>query len=252
MCRLALINKEGMEYIEKTYGVKKFFNYLENSQGGHGNGICLIKNSSIVTLKKGVRFTNRKVVNLINKTDFDWCIYHTRLASIGSKTNKNCHPFKIGNKVLAMNGTENDYKLIAKKLDITDTEAILKVSNALKIDLVDFVRDLESVFIGFNNGKVFCTGGKHSSFKLKVVQEDNALIFASEFPSVFNYKSPSSFPFCWVEGDELILKEHTKLEDRYAFNKHLHQYRHFGWERYLDWDIEDIIYEPVDEIEENL
>ena len=52
-----------------------------------------------------------------------WVIYHTRLASIGVISDRNCHPFENNGRVMAMNGTEREYTVVNKNL--TDTENIL-------------------------------------------------------------------------------------------------------------------------------
>ena len=70
MCRLALMNKAGADFIEKTYGLTAFLTYLESRLGGHGNGYALIKDGKCVDLRKGVNLTNRTIVKAVKK------IYH--------------------------------------------------------------------------------------------------------------------------------------------------------------------------------
>ena len=55
MCRLALLNKKGIEYVGKEYGLKRFFEYIIHQLGGHGNGYALIsKKGTVVRARKCV------------------------------------------------------------------------------------------------------------------------------------------------------------------------------------------------------
>ena len=85
MCRVVLMNKQGEKEIEKTYGLDKYLKYLEKQLGGHGNGFALLKNKNVIKLEKGVNLDVRDIANIIRKTSYDWCVFHTRLASIGKK-----------------------------------------------------------------------------------------------------------------------------------------------------------------------
>lgn len=94
MCRLVLMNKEGEKQLDNQYGLDKYFKYLEKQLGGHGNGFALMKKGKIIKIDKGINLDVRDIANTIKNTDYDWAIFHTRLASVGEKSDKNCHPFK--------------------------------------------------------------------------------------------------------------------------------------------------------------
>src|SRR5574344_2190469 len=128
MCRLALLNKPGIDHIENTVGLKNLLNHLEASKVGHGNGYCIIFNDGKTRNNKGIRLTNKEITAdiLENYNNIKWVIYHTRLASMGSITDNNCHPFEDHNSIIAMNGTEPEVKKLIKN-DTTDTETILKM-----------------------------------------------------------------------------------------------------------------------------
>ena len=89
-------------------------------------GFALMKNKKLIKFEKGVNLDVREIAKILKNTDYDWALFHTRLASIGEKCDKNCHPFKRGNMVMAMNGTERSVSFLSKINDITDTEAILE------------------------------------------------------------------------------------------------------------------------------
>jgi predicted glutamine amidotransferase len=192
MCRLALINDTGIKYIEKHYGLKDLFNYLERQLGGHGNGYCLIYKDGSYKIDKGVQLTNAEVAEKIldNINDIKWVIYHTRLASIGRINNHNCHPFENKGRVLAMNGTERQYKVVDDTL--TDTENILLASEHIKED----TKEYRSVFLGYENGKVFANKNFGS---LKYIScKNGGKIFASNFPKEYYidniiYEAPQNF-----------------------------------------------------------
>ena len=61
-------------------------------------------------------------------------MYHTRLASMGNISNKNCHPFRCEKSVLMMNGTERGIKAFIKE-NKTDTETIFNICVQLGIDI---------------------------------------------------------------------------------------------------------------------
>ena len=184
MCRLALMNKAGADFIEKTYGLTAFLTYLETRMGGHGNGYALVKDGKCVDLRKGVNLTNKTIAKAVKKTDFDWFIYHTRLASCGTIADRNCHPFQhpLTGDILAANGTERDIVLYNRDnhIDRTDTETLL----------LDFLRDDEffadtgicwSTLVGIHKGKAFARKNLGSLYKLALTP--NIIALASEFPT---------------------------------------------------------------------
>lgn len=195
MCRLAMMNNAGIRYIENKYGLEELFNYLERQLGGHGNGICFIYNDGSYFIRKGVELSNKDIAEevLMKINHLKWIIYHTRLASVGSINDRNCHPFNNNGRVMAMNGTEHDYKIANKNL--TDTENILITTH----NITKETRGYRSVFLGYENGKVFANKNYGS---LEYIPCDNGgRVFASTFPIEYYvrdmvYEAPQYF----VEG----------------------------------------------------
>lgn len=187
-----------------------FFEMLERSNGGHGSGMAYVKNGKI-TMRKGMSLTCKDIAGDIMQANYDWAIFHTRIASIGSLGYKNCHPFKIGDKLIAMNGTEREVGFLAKKLGITDTEAILQLSHKFKFDISDFVQGFGSVFVGFEQGVPFVSAQGKWGNNLAYYKNSDAEVFASEFP-LGKLSKDSIFPerpFFWQEGNKVKAKKKT-------------------------------------------
>lgn len=213
MCRLALMNKEGIRYIEKKYGLENLLNYLERQLGGHGNGICFIYNDGSYFIRKGVKLTNEEIAEevLMKLKHIKWIIYHTRLASIGNINDRNCHPFNNNGRVLAMNGTERNYIVVNKNL--TDTENILITTDNITRD----TREYHSVFLGYENGKVFAN--KNYGSLEYIPCENGGRVFASTFPIEYYtkemiYEAPQYF----VEGKKMMPLEAARRNRRYAWD----------------------------------
>lgn len=200
MCRLVLMNKNGEREIEKKYGLINYFDYLEQSYGGHGNGISLLRNGKVILLQKGVNLTVRDISRIIKKINYDWCIFHTRYASVGAKTDKNCHPFMIGTEVMAMNGTESSEKLLIKSRDITDTEAILCVKEKFNLE-IPALKNLSGIYVGFSKGNPYVVANNTRNIKLMFNKDNNSIVFASEFPDKLkNNIYAAKGTFIWNNG----------------------------------------------------
>ena len=198
MCRLALMNNEGIRHIEYQYGLENFFNHLERQLGGHGNGICFIYNDGSYFIRKGVDLTNAEIAEevLVKMNHIKWIIYHTRLASVGSINDRNCHPFENNGRVMAMNGTERNYTVINRKL--TDTENILLSTK----NILEGTKDYHSVFLGYENGRVFANRNCGSLEYMPC--RNSGKVFASTFPAEYYmsediYEAPEHF----VEGERM-------------------------------------------------
>ena len=210
MCRLAMMNNVGIKYIEEKYGLENLFDYLERQLGGHGNGICFIYNDGSFFIRKGVELTNAEIAEevLMKIKHIKWIIYHTRLASVGSINDRNCHPFNNNGRVMAMNGTERNYTIANKSL--TDTENILITTN----NITKGTRNYHSVFLGYENGKVFAN--KNYGSLEYIPCENGGRVFASTFPMEYYvremvYEAPKYF----VEGTKMMPLEVASRSRRY-------------------------------------
>lgn len=215
MCRLAMMNREGIKYIEKKYGLENLFNYLERQLGGHGNGICFIYNDGSYFIRKGVELSNEEIVEeiLMKINHLKWIIYHTRLASIGSISDKNCHPFNNNGRVLAMNGTERNYTVVNKSL--TDTENILLTTDNITKD----TRKYHSVFLGYENGKVFAN--KNCGSLEYIPCENGGRVFASTFPiEYYAYDMIYEAPEYFIEGKKMDILETSKRNRYYSLESY--------------------------------
>ena len=212
MCRVLLMNKQGEKEIEKTYGLDRYLKYLEKQMGGHGNGFALMKNKKIIKLEKGVNLDVRDIANVFRKTDYDWAIFHTRLASIGTISDSNCHPFKRGETVIAMNGTESTVNFLAKIKGITDTEAILETMEKYHLGLAA-LKNFSSIFVGFYNHKPFVVAD--NTLRIQILKEKNssAIAFASSFPRKFKNVYEPKECFIWNGGKLTV--ELEKHKERY-------------------------------------
>lgn len=213
MCRLALMNNAGIRHIEKMYGLENLFNHLEKQLGGHGNGICFIYNDGSYFIRKGVELTNAEIAEevLMKLKHIKWIIYHTRLASVGSINDRNCHPFNNNGRVMAMNGTEYNYDIANRNL--TDTENILITTQ----NITKGTRGYRSVFLGYENGKVFAN--KNYGSLEYIPCENGGRVFASTFPMEYYvrdmvYEAPQYF----VEGVKMMPLEIARRNRMYAWD----------------------------------
>lgn len=212
MCRLAMMNNAGIRYIENRYGLENLFNHLERQLGGHGNGICFIYNDGSYFIRKGVKLTNEDIAEevLMKINHLKWIIYHTRLASIGAISDRNCHPFENNGRVMAMNGTEREYTVVNKNL--TDTENILIATK----NITKGTREYRSVFLGYENGKVFANKNYGSLEYMPC--KNGGRVFASTFPMEYYirdtiYEAPQYF----VEGTKMKPLGVARRSLRYAW-----------------------------------
>ena len=115
MCRLAFITK-------RFKGFHEWLAMLEASQGGHGNGVAVGRESL-----KGVDVTVDATVDFIRSCNRN-VLWHTRRISSGHKCDELCHPFPCDGGWLVHNGhwSEGD--------DIADTIRILKPDDGAMSD----------------------------------------------------------------------------------------------------------------------
>jgi len=184
MCRVLLGEKKDLLEYDDSYSLEYLLAHLEKEAGGHGNGLVLVRNRKIVYFEKGLHFTARHSYEAMVDEDYDIAIWHTRIASVGQKSDKNCHPYVYGNSCLAMNGTEYDFLTLASFYNTTDTEAIFRSlfiagnpQNATHV--AKFLSEnMESVFVGCLEGVPFVAKGSG-----QLAQWSGHCLFASSFPT---------------------------------------------------------------------
>lgn len=181
-------------------------------------GFALLKENKIIMMDKGLHLDVRDIAKRIKDTNYDWCLFHTRLATFGSKNDANCHPFIRKNILLAMNGTESSVSFISKALDVTDTEIILDLIGKYNLN-INVLKNFTSIFMGFYNGNPFVVANNTQRIRLLKNKKSKAIIFASSFPAIFNEKIyiPKE-QFIW-KGEKLpeIFKMYIKKPKKTAF-----------------------------------
>ncbi|MDR1471072.1 MAG: hypothetical protein LBS75_00975 [Synergistaceae bacterium] len=213
MCRLILATCDAIKDYEKKHGLLDLLDHLETECGGHGNGYALFtKKGRLIKLEKGVNLANIDIAPAILKTDYEYLIYHTRIASVGEIHDDRCHPYIQGDIALAMNGTLSGLSSIAETLDKTDTEIMLSIISGLQLEeAVKVLNTTSSVFVGMyqdvplvlkNNGAL-C---EYTGYK-------QGILFASSLP--VKVKEHKSLPcgFRYVGGARHIPKEEKALWD---------------------------------------
>ena len=159
-----------------------------------------------------MELTNAEIAEevLMKLKHIKWIIYHTRLASIGSINDRNCHPFSDNGRVMAMNGTERNCTIVNKNL--TDTENILITTKNITKD----TREYHSVFLGYENGKVFAN--KNYGSLEYIPCENGGRVFASTFPIEYYVRDMVyEAPQYYVEGTKMKPLEVAKRNRYYAW-----------------------------------
>lgn len=248
MCRLAIFNKEAIEYLGKE-SMESYLDFLEQEQGGDGNGILFVKDGKIIVDCKGLSLTNKAIVDALYYDGIlpDWFLYHTRIASKGTVSDSNCHPYTNEDKSfsLMMNGTDSSLGAFGKSRDITDTQVMFELLEASDRD-VTCLTELSPRFMGFKEGKVFVTNPSGFSGLEYVKTEEGILIIASSFPPNTDSKSLKK-NFVWFEGDEVVEDIPVKSFNSYisssAYIDDFDRYYDYYNKRWVDVDNNTIVLE---------
>lgn len=211
MCRQIVGNKKGFLSIDKYYGgLEHFISWLVFERGGSGNGIILIKNNKIIKFNKNTDLSIEEISNDLRTTDYDYALFHTRLATVGSVCRSNVHPFVFSlDFALAMNGGENcnDLDIEDKRCDMTDAELIAKIMFNSKEHPKEFLdkHTTRSAYTGVYNGKPYVYTQNDEIMML--LKKDDAFLFSSEFPwqyygkNIYNFDINKSL--YWEAGMDL-------------------------------------------------
>lgn len=181
-------------------------------------GYVAVKNKRIIAYQKGVNLDVRDIAHTLSKMDYDWVIFHTRLASVGNKTDANCHPFVKDNCAMAMNGTERSAAFLNEAIDITDTEAIFKILTDYKLTIASLA-NLNSIFVGFKNGVPYVVANNRNNIKILHNKRNNAVVFASEFPYAMKnnlFEITEKYVWCNNRLNHKILKPYKPVKRYYS------------------------------------
>ena len=197
MCRLLLGSYKGIKLYHKRYDITNLLSHLERELGGNGNGLVLIKDNIIKFYKKGVKYHVNEIGKTLIREEYDYAIFHTRLASIGEVIDSNCHPYVYENTCLSMSGTIIELAEEAINRNITDTEIIFEsVKNLELSNTINILKSFNSCsFIGCVNGTPYVIRGSHTIYKWN----SKHTLFASTFP-VRIKASPLTKNQIWIGG----------------------------------------------------
>lgn len=181
MCRLLIGGRESIIRYNKKYDIKRLLVHLVEELGGNGNGLVLIENKRIIYNKKGLFYSINEISNKLLNTNYEYCLFHTRLASIGEVSDKNCHPFIFKNNCIAMNGTMPEYIEYTIKNNITDTEYFFNKIKTIKSvhKVINILQKKTPTFIGSVNGIPYIVKNINSVKQWKLNKDD--ILFASSF-----------------------------------------------------------------------
>lgn len=234
MCRIAIFNKEGFDKFDNGFGVLKELDHLVQQCGGHSQGYMLIKDNMIIKSDKGTKLSNKDIyIDTVN-TDFDYFIYHTRIASVGDITDANAHPFINNDKTfgIIMNGTERGIiSSLADDVGITDTEFVFRMFDKMNLP-TDMLTEFDSRYIGFRDGQVFIKNTKFNSLEF-INYKKGGMVVASNFPFYDDVKTMNEG--MWFEGQTLI---GTKKEKPVAvsYSKYKPTNKAINWDDDRSWN----------------
>ena len=211
MCRQVVGNKKGYMTIDKEYGgLEHYISWLVFERGGSGNGIVFVKDTKIIKFKKDINLSIEEITNDLRNIDYDYALFHSRLATVGSVCRSNVHHFVFSPLfALAMNGGENSNNIDSsnKRPDMTDAELVARTMFESKEHPKEFLdkHTKRSAYTGVYEGKPYVyTQNKDIMMLLK---KDDAYVFSSDFPWQYYGKNIYTIDFdgslYWEEGMEL-------------------------------------------------
>ncbi len=206
MCRLLLASKKAIMTYDRAHCLAALFAHLEHQCGGHGNGLALVKDGTIVFHKKGTDYTVEQAAKACTETRYDFAVFHTRVASVSSVNDANCHPFTFQKTdAMAMNGTISGISGVAKALGITDTEMVFNAVKGAGMDTtLAALSSLSPVFVGCSGGRPYAVKNdgdlvEWSHHKLR----DKDFFFTSSLPVGTPGLIHLPDGFTWADGQDL-------------------------------------------------
>lgn len=213
MCRMLLANRSGVSrLVKRLHGfpgcrtLSLFLRGLELRDGGNGNGIALYGNGEVIHYERGVEMQPERAAAILEGFDYEWAVFHSREASIGSIMDENCHPFVIEGRhhlVMAVNGNEIQMTRLGRVLgDRTDSEFIARMIVDMDLPFPETLACFQSNFVGLYDGKPFAKNGDRQLLKF---QNGKDIVFASDFPFGLADISKPEQNYCWFDGHESML-----------------------------------------------
>jgi len=210
MCRVLIATQRALKNYDRKHGIINLLDHLEMECGGHGNVAILAKGKKVVEFIKGLDVTIADVDRLFAKNTYDYALFHTRIASVSSRSNDNCHPYVFNNSALAMNGTEYGLSHAGKAVDKTDSELIFDMVKDKPLNYTSkLLSAFSSVFVGFVDGKpyAFKNGGELQEYTSIT---ENDFLFASSFPHDVKNVDRLFYGFSYINGQRSTTKPSAK------------------------------------------
>jgi hypothetical protein len=213
MCRIAYFPGNSASIIGIKL-LKTIFSDLSTSCGGDGNGIVAFHNN-IPILARGVKTTIDTCANIAIKAT-QGCLFHTRLATTGSKCEDNSQPIPIDKKrFLAHNGIWNEstakWSLLSagvdpiKLIDMSDSVVAALCIKYWGSNVLHLIDSGIWVIAAANKLSINAYSGTFDTFKLN---NELPQMFASEVPHTFISSSVETKKF---ETPSLATIKHDSL-----------------------------------------
>jgi hypothetical protein len=194
---------------------------LELSLGGHGNGLALVHDAEgqNVTLTKGTSLETESCAEQLLTADYRFAVFHTRLASAGDISDRNCHPYHFYTKrkkgrtdlLIAQNGTESPFSFGTFYGGKTDCEAIARIVLSLGLPIPKTFAHFGSVFVGTKNGRPFYSSGRGDLRQYN----HKELLVCSELPRSISEDVPSNI--VWYDGKTIYTKPQPTTTRTYHY-----------------------------------
>lgn len=241
MCRVFMCDKAALLELDRSV-LESWFQALEDSLGGHGNGYAVLTESGTVVIEKGLNLTTSDAVDhMLSISNGTWYLFHTRLTSCMSTKDQFCHPFQMNDLTLIHNGHTQRWADWGKKYGWTDTQALTAYCGA-RDDLKE-IREANGVYMGFNHGKPFVL--KNAAYTdLILYQTETGHVFASEPDTSIQNDCFKVGRAQWESGD--LVDIWTKMDiDTYVPRKkytttygrgHGYYDQQYGWVDTDEWE----------------
>ena len=102
MCRMLIANRSGISRLVERLSefphcntLAAFLKGLDLRHGGHGSGVVLYGDGSVLHYERGADMQPGRAAAVLEGRDYEWAVFHTWEASVGSVRDENCHPYVI-------------------------------------------------------------------------------------------------------------------------------------------------------------
>lgn len=257
------------------------------SRGKHSTGFFAVNEDKIFMSKRAIRarhfVKNDSIDNAIVKDGCSIFVGHNRMASVGSITNKNAHPFQGKNYTLVHNGSVGKPDTLKLELGIpsaklpkncTDTEVFLRALDTKKTlvklakkvsgysfviydhdqDKLFFVRDRFPLVV-FNTTKLF--GVRFFGSEKEIMQKaiDRTFKWANGHCEGFSFFSTLPYRVYEAKIDSQEIKALPKVDtrpERFVFNGvEYTRYNSYGYQdfysRYIDDGDDKVVREYIED-----